>query len=255
MSLNNVRFFDFNVWDPATIEVSSGETNFPGENTSKRWKQVPWRTTGITGEYIRMAGGSSIQCAGFFVFHHNVSVSGTVAIKGSDDNWSTTPFSEVMARSEDSFVYIPGSPVTYDNYGIWIDDATNGDGYIEIGRIWMGEYYAPSHGYSPEYGETIIDPSVTTTSTGGQVSVIEYPKYDTWDLHFDAITDKARYDAMINRVGASREFVMQKKPKGHKPTGYPDPEANSRYVHLSRHRESPVNGNIWSASMKIQEER
>jgi hypothetical protein len=160
-----------------------------------------------------------------------------------------------MTRGEDTLVYIPASPVTYDNYGIYIDDATNTAKYIKLGVIWLGQYWEPYGGYNESNIDPIIDPSIVLESQGGHVSIIEREKYKTWNLPFDCIYDKPRYDQMIDRVGTSKPLVILKQPKAHHGSDYPDPEINSYYVRIKAHNEAVVSGVYYRATLDMQVER
>jgi hypothetical protein len=251
----NIQFFYNNLWDAQNIESSSETTNYPDTNTQHRWKSRPWRSTDVSAEYIRTDGGSSLSAAGFFIFAHNVTSSGTVMVKGSDDNWASTPFEQVMTRTGDLFVYIPSVPVEYDDLGFFFSDVTNTDGYIEIGRIWFGEYWEPTIGYSPTMLERMIDPSSVMTSSGGQKSILEKEKYKVWDMVFECITDALGFNSFFDSVGNSREFVILKKPKNYYMQTYPNPENNSFYVSAEKINVKFFVGEYITVSMKLAEEQ
>lgn len=253
----NIKLYDYNEWDYLTLESSSEETNYPDTYTQHRWRGRCWRATGCTSEYVRSAGASSIEISAAFVLNGNISASGTVTLKGSDDNWSSTPTSETMTRSTDGslYVFIFSSPVTRDDWGVYVADATNTDGYISIGRVWLSSEYEPDLGLDPDSKFEDIDPSTELESTAGQVSRLERPQYKAGSWIFPCIKNKTRYDLLISRVKNGKEFFILKKPKGYVGNDYPDPEDNSYYIRIRKHSENPVAGNYWSANWNVQEER
>lgn len=253
--MSNLRIFDLNQWDSQILEGTGYDTGWPYTNTQQRWKTKSCRLTGITSKYIRTAGSTALTANAFFIFFHNITASGTVTVKGSNNNWGTTPFSQAMTRTANLFVYVSPTLLTYDDFGFYVDDATNTDGYLELGRIWLGEYYQETAGYSPDIQETQEDPSAVMESTGGQVSILEREKFKTWLMPFDCIYNKTRYDTFINRVGTSKEFVIVKQPTGHQGTDFPTPENYSFYVSLTSHDEKLLAGTLYSAILKIKEER
>lgn len=253
----NIRVFDLNLWDTETLEASSEESSWPMENTQARWRTQTWRATGCTTEYVRTTGASSLQIYAVFVINGNVTASGTVTLKGSDDNWGTTPTSETMTRSTDGtlYVYIPSSPITRDDWGIYVADATNPDGYASLGRVWLGAYYEEAVGYSPNIKQWTEHNTIELESSGGQVSLLEKPDFQKFTIPFDLIKDKTRYDTCISRIGKGKEFFIFKKPKGYIDLDYPTPEDYSYYVRLLKHDETPVAGDYHRAVWELQEER
>lgn len=265
---SNIKFYDLNYWDVETLEASTEAVNWDKDKTKERWKTWSWRTTALTGQYIRTAGGSAIYSAGFFVFQTNITAGGTLYVKGSDDNWATTPFSQAMTRYVDAdtgfnlFVYIPSSGVNYDDFGFYADDAGNPDGYIELGRIWFGAYFEPTFGYSPKVKQDYIHHDIVTNSGDGQKSVFEKTPHYVFEFPFDeignptvGIQDKLRLDLMLSRVGLSRELVILKKPKGYSGLDYPDSQKNSFYISFTKKTVIPVAGEIFRAVLKAEEER
>lgn len=265
---SNIKFYDLNYWDAETLEASSEATNWDKTKTQERWKTWSWRTTALTSQYIRITGGSSIASAGFFVFQTNITAGGTLYVKGSDDNWGTTPFSQAMTRYVDAdtgfnlFVYIPPSPVNYDDFGFYADDAGNPDGYIELGRIWLGAYFEPTFGYSPRVKQEYIPHDLVSVSGDGQKTVFKKTPHYVFEFPFDEIgnptvgvQDKLRLDLMFSRVGLSRELVILKKPKGSSGLTYPYPEKNSYYISFTKKTIIPIAGDTFRVVLKAEEER
>lgn len=253
----NLRVFDLNLWDSQSLESSSENPTKPIENTQTRWKTQVWEATGYTAEYVRTTGASALQIYAVFVINGNITASGTMTLKGSDDNWSTTPTSEVMTRSSDGalYVYIPSAPITRDDWGIYIADATNPDGYISLGRVWMGAYYEETVGYNPNVKQWTEHNTIELEASGGQVSLLEKPNFQKFTLPFDLIKNKTRYDTCISRVGKKKEFFILRKPKGYIDLNYPTPEDYSYYVRMLKHEESSIAGNYYRAIWELQEER
>jgi hypothetical protein len=253
----NKRLFDYNEWDYLSLESSSAEIAWPNTNTQTRWKTQTWKATGDTSEYVRSTGASAIEIYAAFVWNGNVTASGTVTLKGSDDNWGTTPTSEAMTRSTDGtlYVHVFASGTTRDDWGIYVADATNPDAYVSLGRVWMGAYYEPDIGVDPDSTKKVINETVELESTGGQVSLLEKPDFLRFPWVFGGIKNKTRYDTLISRVGNKSAFVILEKPKGYIGNDYPNPEDNSYYVRLKKHDEKPIAGDYHRAIWTLQEER
>jgi hypothetical protein len=254
--MQNIRFFDVNAWDSQGLEGTATLISWPIENTQKRWKTQSARFESKTGQYIRTTGGSSQLSKGFFIFYHNITASGKVTVKGSSDNWLSTPFSQVMTRTDNLFLFIPPSPLTFDDYGFFIEDGTNPGDYLEIGRVWYGDYFEPYMGYSGRIKEREVFPDIELQSDGGQVSIIQKESYNTFEIPFDAIYDLDRYNQYIRNIrGTSRPFVIQKQKKGYQGNDFPDPEENSYYVSCQSYQKNPIAGETHRVNLTLREER
>lgn len=253
----NLRVFDLNLWDSESLESSSENLTKPIENTQTRWKTQVWEATGCTTEYVRTTGASALQIYAIFVINGNITASGTVTLKGSDDNWNTTPTSESMTRSTDGtlYVYIPSTPITRDDWGVYIADATNPNGYISLGRVWMGVYYEETVGYNPNVKQWTEHNTIELEASGGQISILEKPDFQKFTFPFDLIKNKTRYDTCISRIGKKREFFILRKPKGYIDLDYPTPEDYSYYVRMLKHEEVSVASTYHRAVWELQEER
>lgn len=253
----NLKAFDFNLWDAESLEMSSEETAWPKENTQDRWKTKTWRATGDTSEYVRTTGASALQIYGAFVINGNVTASGTVTLNGSSDNWDSINASLAMTRSTDGtmYVYLPSAPITRNDWGVYVADATNPDGYISLGRVWLGAYYEEDIGYNPNVKQWTEHNTIELEASGGQISLLEKPDFEKFTFPFDLIKNKTRYDTLISRVGKKKEFFIVRKPKGYIELDYPTPEDYSNYVRMLKHDEAPVAGTYHRAVWELQEER
>lgn len=255
--MGNLRNYDYNEWDQWNLESSTEDPAWPVEYTQKRWRTQTWRSTGITSEYIRTTGASGIQIYGAIAINGNITSSGTVTLKGSDDNWSSTPTSETMTRSTDGklYVYFSASPITRDDWGIYIADATNPAGYASLGRVWLGGFYEEDVGYNPNVKQPTLHNTIELESDGGQVSLLEKPDFQRFNFGFDLIKNKSRYNTMISRIGKGKEFFIVRKPKGYIGLDYPTPENYTYYVRMLKHEEASVAGTFHRAFWELQEER
>lgn len=76
---------------------------------------------------------------------------------GAVDAWDSTYLAATTAEARDGLrntpTIIPTSPQTYRYWRIDIDDDTNTDGYIELGRVFMGSLWQP--GINMVYGASL----------------------------------------------------------------------------------------------------
>jgi hypothetical protein len=108
------------------------------------------------------------------------------------------------------------------------NDASNPDGYIEIGRIFMGVPFEPERNALLGGGmRADVDPSVLSESDDGQASAILKTHYRTGDFTFDKISasDKANFEALHANVGMAKPFFFCQD--------LGDPWQETYYVYLS----------------------
>lgn len=251
--MENCRFFYVNEWDTATLTSSTSATNFPITNTQNRWKTYQWRSTSDTSQWIKCH--ATIPATGFFIFGHNFSPTATVTIQGSNNDFSTTPFSEPMIRGDECYIYVSSTVLTYDYYRININDPENLDDYVAVGRVWIGEAWTPTNGYNYQSLENPpTDPSVKSISGSGQVSVLRKTQYRSWNLFFDYISEPNKLSLFLWGVGISEPFIFIHKPKAD--PEWTDPENNCHYVRMSQSAtKAPFSANSFKVSFKLEEER
>ena len=170
----NIRLIIDNLHDEA--EVTATSQALPSSNTQRSGRSYVWRSTGL-GEQVLTA---SFETARFInagvLLDHNLSltasirlellVDGDVVYDSGDvspgeikplgvwiagvDPWGQSDLSTLPTQQY--VVWLPELTLCSE-YRITINDPENPDGYIQIGRIFSGEYYSPE--FNPEYGLTL----------------------------------------------------------------------------------------------------
>ena len=86
--------------------------------------------------------------------------------------------------------------------------------YLEIGRIYMGDYWSPSVNVS--YGATMgwQEQSKQFRTDGGSLRTEGYEPYRTFDLAFDVLNEAERAEllTMIRKLGMRKDFFMSVAP-------------------------------------------
>ena len=89
-------------------------------------------------QYILIAG-TDIKADAIAILNHNISSGATIRIQGNDaDVWGAPTFNQLLTWAE----YILFQEFTsgeYDYWRLFVDDPANPDGYIKIGRLYLGE--------------------------------------------------------------------------------------------------------------------
>ena len=148
MAANFRLLYDYTDWDAGTVDESSDKAKRRGPNALLH--HVGKRVTNAdTGEWWKNDLGSAknIDCIG--IFGHNFTAAATVKIQASAvDDWVSPPVDVTLTVATDAdgqvlprIVYFWSSPQNYQYWRLTVDDATNPDAKIQIGRIVAGQYY------------------------------------------------------------------------------------------------------------------
>lgn len=125
------------------LTSSSAETDFPLSNIRDPRLSKKWRATGDTSEWVLIDAGSgnTINPTSAAILAHNISSGATVIkIQGNaTDSWGSPTIDESFTYSAGTMIhYFTGSALRYWRFAI--EDASNPDGYIEIGRLILGVF-------------------------------------------------------------------------------------------------------------------
>lgn len=150
---------------------------------------------------------------------NKISPSATIVLQGSETNNFTTPSysqaitynDEVMETSSDTGLHTEG--LRYWRLKV-IDQ--NPLGYVEIGKIFLGNYFTATRGsvHFP-LGSDLIDRSVTSFSEGGQSYTDILPKSQAFRMQWAALTKSELEDLVentFNRFGTGIPFFVSLDP-------------------------------------------
>jgi len=218
----NIRFMWKNYFDDASLSVSSSESGFPVTNTQHRWHTRTWRselglTGGLSDAYIKADLGYAYDIEAFIIKNHNFSMlesSDGLRIQANDtDVWGAPALDEVIPVTSGLIIKFFSSTQNYRYWRIVMTDALNPDGYLEIGRIFLGPYFEPYYNFQSK-SPAFLDLSAVKRSTGGQISSDQKPRYRAWTYSFGAINsdDFDTFWEMWQEVGLSKEYFICQDP-------------------------------------------
>ena len=132
------------LWDNKIDEYTPTSTtevaNFEKENVQDIRLSRTFRTSVLTDAWVKIDTTSGIDVSAAAIAGHNLTNGATIKIQGNDtDSWTSPTVDETLAWNAG---VITGF-FTEDNLRYWrflITDAANPDGYIEIGRLFLGTY-------------------------------------------------------------------------------------------------------------------
>lgn len=208
-----------------------------------------------TSEYIRVDFGAAVDVYGVFIFGENLTSSAVARLIRSDDNWANISYNGLTDGSK-CWALFSATPWNHRYQGIQIIDQANPQKHIQIGRVWfVGSYFEPRIGFAPKRGRDPRDPSLITSSEGGQASTIQRTKFKTWDYRFNLADPKASFDLVYDAVGASKALIIQEKPSDPASNLFLTPENYSYYCRLKKWSYDHLAGDKWSLKVSVIEER
>ena len=241
----NVTLFYNNLVDSGTLSGGSWETALPLTNLQNRLVARVARSVDATTantKFVIDLGSGSVKYKGLVLVNHNGSLDGQVRIKTAsdsgittdvvssdwidfyqpvystlsleweDDNWwSGTVELEDLQNYTRNYTYIFDNLQTNRYVQVEIDDTTNSDGYVEIGRLFISEAFTPSTNMSWGKNLSWNDESKIDTSLGGSIYFDEKVKYRSLAFNMDWLTDTEAYERVfeIQRiVGTTGEVFV-----------------------------------------------
>lgn len=205
----------------ATLTFSSEVATLPGTNVLDDQRGMVWRTTGCASEWVKLVfpGNkyfNAIALAGF-----NLSATATITLQANNsDSWASPAVEEEFEAWEPVIGFDEGlygehgyggymaddelpkyttmvrfltAAYAYPYIRLLIEDPDNADGYLDIGRVFIGEAYEP-YGYHEWDWQIIpVDPSVVTESEGGQAFKDIKNPYCLVKMKLKNLTDEEAY--------------------------------------------------------------
>jgi hypothetical protein len=161
-----MRFLQSNLIESATLTASNENGSFPVGNIQDTILASVFRSTS-TSVNIVIDLGVAKTCDIFFLAKHNMTSSATVTLEAnSSDVWTSPPFSESITVED--LIAADFTAASYRYWRLVIADGTNTDGYIKIGGLGLGEYYAVP-GIGIAYQVNHFSTALKYTSQSGQV--------------------------------------------------------------------------------------
>jgi len=217
-----ILFLYNNLLDVATLTASSAATGFPAANLQNPFRGKVWRTAGATAGTANLvidhATAKAVTVVALIGYNWT-SAPGTLKFQANaTDSWGTPSFDQDLTFA--------ANPTANGNHGIIIKtfasqsyrynrlNVVYSPGAVDtdwdLGRIFVGSYFAPTRNYSREHDVGIIDPSYVSRTIGGQDHIDQIAKYRTIDFKCQ-ITTQAQwelYQAMIHNVGVNKDLLI-----------------------------------------------
>lgn len=202
-----INFCYSNRVDSATITASSEVASLPASNVAQLWRSKPWRSTGCASEWIKFDFGAAAAVRALALVGHNFTSGATLKIQANaTDVWTAPSIDVTLTYHADNVVYLWSSDQSYRYWRITIVDASNPDGFIEVGRVFLGQTATPERNFT-RWAKEPVDPTVITRSYDGAESFDCREPYDLLTFEFDRVLTAA-FDALAAAVGLKTYFFV-----------------------------------------------
>lgn len=221
-----IRFLATNLWDTATLTANSAATGFPAANTTTRHFDEAWRSTGLSAEWLKADLGADTAIKAIAIRYSNLRVGDSLSIQAqtaaNGDDWDGTPALTVDLSititaamvSKGLIVYNWSAAQTARYWRILMTATGHADGYIRVGRVYLGSYVEPSLDYDKDYSVEDVDPSTIIESETGHKFVNALSTYKRIALAFSSMSaaDKAIFEALRDALGKKYAFFVELDP-------------------------------------------
>lgn len=179
-----------NLINDATLASDNEDGNYPLSGLQDIHLSNVFRFGDTDGGYIDIDLGEAedVSCIGII---SNLSVTGSVTLKGNSvESWASPPVErEITIVDRNIMEYF--TTETYRYWRLEIEDAANPDGYIEVKKVFLGDYIQLP-GVSTDY--TFEDNTLSSrefSPTGQPFSVVR-PQRTRFDFSFPGMTTDER---------------------------------------------------------------
>jgi len=149
---------------------SSQQADFPAVNVKNIHLSSPWRTVGLSNEYymIDAGAGQTITSSCAVIAAHNLSSGAIVKIQAHPTNVWTAPDLDQAIAWDAGIMIVFFAETTKRFWRFYLDDDSNPDGYISIGRFGLGTILQMPP-IEPNFNLPRVSTSRASISLSGQV--------------------------------------------------------------------------------------
>jgi len=231
--------------DASTVSGGSWLASLPLSNIKDRRLSRVARSTNVSlaNTIINIDLGSAKTVGAIALVTHNLSSTATVKIRGDDaadfatplydsgwvnvygagvipsellewedDNfWLGTVSSNAIAGYQAPFIKVIDTRPVLRYWRIEINDTSNVDAYVQIGRVFIGDVWTTSVNYSYGAGLSTTDETQIETSLGGEEYFDVRKRYREFKFELQYLTESEGYSRVIDMyklAGVSGEILM-----------------------------------------------
>jgi hypothetical protein len=229
--VSNVLFLGSRWIDAATVAASSEEGLLTADLVQTIRPDQVWRATGCAAEYLTWDFGEAIEVEALVALAHNLSEDATLRLRlaasavdvtaapaidtGFVSAWPISGKPEDPGESPFSLV-LTESGIGYRYGRLDIVDPTNADGYVQIGRLFVGPAFVPAINVdiNPSFG--LISPDeVGRTAFGHAFGDNRGPAARVMQLPMSALDEDELGDELFELqryCGLAKDFAVCLNP-------------------------------------------
>lgn len=113
---------------------------FVASNIQDQRLSMVWRSTSPSNQTVIINLGSAKDISIAAILNHNITSAATITIDANTSNSWGSPATTKTITYNAGIMLNFFSSVSYQWWRFSIDDPTNVDGYIEAGKLWLGDY-------------------------------------------------------------------------------------------------------------------
>lgn len=273
--MSNALFLSSRWMDAAAVSASSEEGLLTADHVQTLRPDEVWRATGATAEYIAWDFGEDIVVEALALVAHNLSADATLRLRLADTEadvtaapgfdsgvvsaWPTSgkhgdrdwqsEFSLVLADNADGY-----------RYGrVDIADPTNADGYVQVGRLFVGPAFVPDVNVDLNPSLGLLSPDEAGRSAFGHVFGDDRgPEARLMQLPMSALDEDEMGDEMFELqryCGLSKDFALCLDPSA--TTRFHRYSMQARFSSLNSFTAQPAwNASgiqVWQTTLAIEE--
>lgn len=240
-----------NKFDSYTITANSEESGYPATNIQDVALTKATRSTGDTSEWwkIDAGAGNTITATGAAIAGHNITSGATIKIQGNaTDAWGGPTVDETITHK----TAVMTEFFSTQSLRFWrflVEDASNPDTYIKIGRLFLGTYISQSNVIAKDFPEQHIDTSFVDHTVTGEVYGDQGIVYKLYNYQFPYLTNtqKGQIQTMFETVGLIKPvfFIPDESDLAKVPPLYGTINDNLIFNHIV--------GYVWNCSISVRE--
>jgi len=236
----NLRLIPNSHLDPVTLTVTSEETDYPKEylqNSQPAWK---WRSTDASVQQIEWDNGELKAADAYAHVEANFSPESDVRLELSANADYSDPVLDITFDGKLPFYGLGEGPLGLDGLGgfsdenevqnlrtIWFDlvsyrygrvtitDTANADGYVEVGKIMVGQSWSPATNHNWGAAHRRVKESTISRTRGGGARSSPATSYRVVSVGFSWLDDveDAELDDILARYGLQSGVLLSCYPE------------------------------------------
>jgi len=197
----------------ATLAASSAMPLLPVTYLQKQEPDKVWRATGCTAEWITLDLGTARACNGAGFVGVNWTAAATVRIRANSvadmtaaplDTGSVSPWPATGKPTDEDWPIFAClvrwvNSTAYRYWRIDIVDAANPDGYVELGRPYLANYFQPVFNVDINIGVGLDSPDQRTRTPAGKTFTDgRGPPSRRFVLPISAVNERDLWDSLFD---------------------------------------------------------